>query len=136
MLHRNKNVVCLRSSLVEDHVAAHPAGALSRLLWVVRADADRALDPVDVALPVGRKIENGFTKTSEGYTLTLKSAASARSVYVSFGDLNVLLSDNYFDLLPNEEVKITLKTLVPLDQIQRTMKNLFSHRCLCQPGTH
>jgi beta-mannosidase len=59
-----------------------------------------------------------------GYTVTLRSPALARSVYLSFGDLDVQASDNYFDLLPGEPLKITLKTSAQLssDQLKSAMQ--------------
>ena len=46
------------------------------------------------------KIETTITKTGAGYTIALQSSKLARGVYISFGDLDVEASDNYFDLLP------------------------------------
>ncbi len=46
----------------------------------------------------------------------------ARSVYLSFGDLNVKVSDNYFDLLPGETAEITVTGAVSLDALKAQMK--------------
>jgi len=45
-----------------------------------------------------------------------------RYVYVSFGDNEVEISDNYFDLLPNEAVTLTLKSKENEDTIRRSLK--------------
>jgi len=66
-------------------------------------------------LPVAPKIESSLTKVEGGYSLILRSALFARNVYVSPGDLDVQVSDNYFDLLPGEPVTIMLKTSSPLE---------------------
>jgi len=73
-------------------------------------------------LPVAPKIESDLTKTAGGYGLTLRTSALARNVYVSFGDLDVHTSDNYFDLLPGEPVTIAFKTSSTLDQVRGALK--------------
>ena len=76
----------------------------------------------DLELPVAPKIETTVDKTGGDYTVTLKSAKLARSVYLSFGDLDANLSDNYFDLLPGEPVTLTVKSSATLDQLRGAMK--------------
>lgn len=76
----------------------------------------------DLELPVAPKIESSFTKVDGEYSLTLKTAALARNVYVSLGELDAQMSDNYFDLLPGEPVTITLKTSSTLEQLQSALK--------------
>ena len=46
----------------------------------------------------------------------------ARSVYLSFGNLDVKLSDNYFDLLPGETEEITATGAVSLDALKAQLK--------------
>ncbi len=77
-------------------------------------DATHNLD-----LPVSPKID--ATWNASGNTLTLKSAQLARGVYMSFGDLDVKTSDNYFDLLPGEPVTITLKSSASFDQLKQNL---------------
>jgi beta-mannosidase len=76
----------------------------------------------DLKLPVAPKIEPTLSKIGEDYTLTLKSTQLARSVYLSFGDLDASASDNYFDLLPGESVAVTLKSSASLDQLRSSLK--------------
>ena len=76
----------------------------------------------DLELPVAPKIESSLTKVDGGYSLSLRTAALARNVYVSLGDLDVQASDNYFDLLPGEPATVTLKTSSTLDQVQGALK--------------
>jgi len=45
----------------------------------------------------------------------------ARSVYLSFGDLDADVSDNYFDLLPNEPLEIIVKTHAPIDAVRQKL---------------
>ncbi len=74
----------------------------------------------------------GFTtrKIAEGYEITLTTDKMARNVYLQTGDEEGFFSDNYFDMLPAQEVKVTLKTaLTPekLDEVLtvRTMVSAF-----------
>jgi beta-mannosidase len=76
----------------------------------------------DLELPVMPKIEATVDQTGAGYTVTLQSSKLARGVYVSFGDLDVESSDNYFDLLPGEPVTIILKSSATSDQIKSALK--------------
>ncbi|MGA8492659.1 MAG: glycoside hydrolase family 2 protein [Terriglobales bacterium] len=72
-------------------------------------------------LPVMPKIEATITKTGADYTITLQSSKLARSVYISFGDLDVETSDNYFDLLPGESAVVTLKSAATIDQLKSAL---------------
>jgi beta-mannosidase len=54
--------------------------------------------------------------------LTLSSKVLARDVYLTFGDLEVKPSDNYFDLLPNEPRQITLKSSATQEQLRQALK--------------
>ena len=76
----------------------------------------------NLALPASPKIETNLTQAGSGYTMTLQSPQLARSVYLSFGDLDVEASDNYFDLLPGERATVTLKSSATLDQLKNAMK--------------
>jgi beta-mannosidase len=52
----------------------------------------------------------------------LQSPKLARSVYLSFGELEVQSSDNYFDLLPGEQVTLHLKSAAAQEQIRAALK--------------
>jgi beta-mannosidase len=73
-------------------------------------------------LPLKPAIKSGLMKNGDGYTLTLQSPVLARNVYVSFGDLEITPSDNYFDLLPGEQVTVQIKSLATLRQIRQAMR--------------
>jgi len=73
-------------------------------------------------LPVMPKIDATLSKTGEDYSITVQSTKLARSVSLSFGDLNVESSDNYFDLLPGEPVTINLKSSATLDHLRNALK--------------
>jgi beta-mannosidase len=75
-------------------------------------------------LPTSVHIEKSLENTNGGFSVTLRAPVLARSVYVSFGDLDVQTADNYFDLLPGEPVTVKLKTAssVTLDQLQSSLQ--------------
>jgi beta-mannosidase len=80
-------------------------------------DAMHSLD-----LPVMPKIEATLNKAGAEYTITLQSSKLARGVNISFGDIDVETSDNYFDLLPGEPATVTLKSAATVDQLKSALK--------------
>jgi beta-mannosidase len=46
----------------------------------------------------------------------------ARSVYLSFGNLELNVSDNYFNLLPGETTEITATGPASLDQLRAKLQ--------------
>ncbi|MGC2265657.1 MAG: glycoside hydrolase family 2 protein [Candidatus Acidiferrales bacterium] len=75
-------------------------------------------------LPTSVHIDTSLDNANGAYAVTLRSPVLARSVYISFGDLDVQTSDNYFDLLPGEAVTVRLKapSAVSLDQLKSSMQ--------------
>ncbi len=76
----------------------------------------------NLQLPVAPKIEATLNPAGGNYTITLQSPKLARSVYISFGDLDVESSDNYFDLLPGEPATVALKSSATIDQLRSAVK--------------
>jgi len=76
----------------------------------------------NLELPAAPKIDTTLGRTGADYTITLQSSKLARGVYISFADLDVESSDNYFDLLPGESVAVTLKSSATLDQLKGALK--------------
>jgi beta-mannosidase len=56
------------------------------------------------------------------YTLHLSSPVLARSVYVTFGNLDAKPADNYFDLLPGQPIDLTITSAASLDDLKAQMK--------------
>jgi beta-mannosidase len=75
-------------------------------------------------LPTSVHIETSLSNSNGTYAVTLRSQVLARSVYLSFGDLDVQTADNYFDLLPGETVtvKLTTPSSVSLDQLKSSLQ--------------
>jgi beta-mannosidase len=57
-----------------------------------------------------------------GNRLRLSSPVLARSVWVSFGSLDVNPSDNYFDLLPGQPVEIAITGAAKEDELRKNLK--------------
>jgi beta-mannosidase len=76
----------------------------------------------NLRLPVKPAVHSSITGTAPNYSITLLSPVLVRNVYLSFGDLQVTPSDNYFDLLPGEETTVHLTSSSTLDSLQRAVK--------------
>jgi beta-mannosidase len=59
--------------------------------------------------------------TVSKYQVTISSPLLARVVYLSFGSLDVAVSDNYFDVLPGESARITVTSVSSLERIKDQM---------------
>ena len=70
---------------------------------------------------------------SHVYKLRLISKVLARSVYVTFGNNDVDISDNYFDLIPNQPVEITVLSKTGMDQLKPAMKVISSVDAFAPP---
>ena len=70
--------------------------------------------------PAALKVET--TGARGRYRIRVSSPVLARDVYLSFGKLDVKLSDNYFDLLPGETVEITANSKASLDALKAQLK--------------
>ena len=69
--------------------------------------------------PAALKVE---TSTANGKLhIRVSSPVLARSVYLSFGDLDAKLSDNYFDLLPGETVELKADSKASPDDVKAKM---------------
>jgi beta-mannosidase len=70
--------------------------------------------------PATLKVE--ATGGTGAYKIRVTSPVLARSIYLSFGKLDVKVSDNYFDLLPGETVEITARSTASLDALKAQLK--------------
>lgn len=61
-------------------------------------------------------------KEADGYrTITLRTVQLAKSVYLSINDPNAIFSDNGFDLLPNEERVVRIKSDLSAEQLKQQL---------------
>ena len=70
--------------------------------------------------PAALKVETAGGNGS--YKIRVTSPVLARSVYLSFGNLDVKLSENYFDLMPGETMEITATSAASLDAVKAQLK--------------
>ena len=66
-------------------------------------------------------VEYVIKKTDSGFDFELKTDKLAKNVYLQIGDEKGFFSDNYFDLLPNEKVKINLKTDISEEKLKEVL---------------
>jgi beta-mannosidase len=76
-----------------------------------------------------------LTQNGNAYVLRLSSRALARSVYVSFGELDAKFSDNYVDLLPGEPAEIQFTSPATLDQLKANMKIMSLAEAFAPPSS-
>ena len=76
---------------------------------------------VEIHLPPA-PLKTELAKNGDSYRLTVSSPVLARSVYISFGDLDAEVSDNYFDLLPGQTVEIAIRTAASEDALRSGLK--------------
>jgi len=70
--------------------------------------------------PANLKVETSQDKGN--YKIRITSPVLARSVYLSFGNLDVKVSDNYFNLLPGETIEINATGPTTLEQLRANLQ--------------
>ncbi len=80
------------------------------------------LAPVKEVHLTPASLKTDVQQRSGKYAIRVTSPVLARSVYLSFGNLEVKVSDNYFDVLPGESVEITADTKTTLDELKSQLK--------------
>jgi beta-mannosidase len=70
--------------------------------------------------PAALKVE--VTGEKGSYTVRTSTSVLARDVYVSFGNLDAKVSDNYFDILPGETTEIAVTSAASLADIKAQMR--------------
>jgi beta-mannosidase len=89
---------------------------ISRNLTYLAPTKEIHLKPA--ALKVESTPENGKLR------IRVTSPVLARSVYLSFGDLDVKVTDNYFDVLPGETVEVTAESKASPDDMKAQMHGM------------
>lgn len=80
------------------------------------------LEPTKKIHLLPAKLETALTRQGDHYVLRLLAPVLARDVYITFGELDVKVSDNYFDLLPGESQEIVITSDATLSQLQEQLK--------------
>ena len=78
-------------------------------------------EPKNLALPLPG-IRTQLEPAGDGYRLTLDSDKLARDVWVSFGDIDADVSDNAFDILPGQQVTLTVRSKATLDALRKGLR--------------
>ncbi|WP_454830838.1 beta-mannosidase [Pseudoxanthomonas wuyuanensis] len=77
--------------------------------------------PKHLALPA-TQVHSDWKADGDGFALTLSSDTLARDVWLSFGDLDVQVSDNAFDLLPGEPLTVRVSGEATLEQLRAALE--------------
>jgi beta-mannosidase len=64
------------------------------------------------------EIKTEIAQTNSGFEIELSTNTLAKSVYLSLPDGEDDFSDNFFDMLPNEKVKIRLNTKLSINELK------------------
>jgi beta-mannosidase len=80
------------------------------------------LEPTKLVQLLPAAIHSELTQDGSGYRLKLTSPVLARDVYVTFGDEDVKVSDNYIDLLPGEPQTLSITGSASLSTLKQQMK--------------
>lgn len=115
--------------VVADLLGTHPAAAT--LAWFTLSIqghivADRAVyfgHVKDLQLPKPT-ITRAWSGTPDKPLLTLQSPTLARNVWLSFGDRDVQLSDNSFDLIPGQPVTIEIKSRFMRTELEHALETM------------
>lgn len=63
------------------------------------------------------KVDYSIQPVEGGFDIKLKADKLAKNLYLTLGDENGFFADNYFDLLPGQEVTIKLKTSISKEKL-------------------
>ncbi|MEZ0470109.1 beta-mannosidase [Luteimonas salinilitoris] len=74
-----------------------------------------------LALPAAQ-VRSDWQADGDGFALTLSSDTLARDVWLSFGDLDVRVSDNAFHLLPGEPLTVRVHGQATLEQLRAALQ--------------
>jgi beta-mannosidase len=99
---------------VTDLLVDNKVISSNEIFFVPKKEMQLPQAKIDSALAAG--------SSAGAYTLHLSAPMLAKSVYVSFGNVDTKLSDNYFDLLPGQAVDLNITSAVSLDELKKNLK--------------
>jgi beta-mannosidase len=79
------------------------------------------LEPTKLVHLTPTTVQSKLTQDGREYRLQLASPVLARDVYVTFGDQDATLSDNYIDLLPGEPVTLAINSKADLSLLRQKL---------------
>jgi beta-mannosidase len=110
------------SVFIVAEVMDHEEVPLSRNLLYIAPTKEVHLKPAILTTDIESTMKDALALGMNTYRVTITSPVLARDVYLSFGAIDVRLSDNYFNVLPGETAHITLTTNATLDELKAEMK--------------
>ena len=75
----------------------------------------------EVALPKP-EVKSEINAVEGGFEITLNTDKLAKNLYMTIGDEDGFFSDNYFDLIPGQPVKVTLETKLTKEKLLGVFK--------------
>ena len=75
------------------------------------------------------RIATDIQPVEGGYRVGLCCPVFARAVYLSTSDDNSTYSDNYFDLRPDEQAYVTVRTALGLEEFRNTLRTVCLNDC-------
>jgi beta-mannosidase len=75
----------------------------------------------EVSLPKP-EVKFEINVTDGGFEISLTTNKLAKNLYMTIGDENGFFSDNYFDLMPGQTVKVKLETQMAKEKLQEVFK--------------
>lgn len=67
-------------------------------------------------------ISRSVVKSKNGYTVKLKSGKFARAVFMSIEGIDNFFSNNYFDMLPNQDYELQVRTDLSKTEFEKQLK--------------
>jgi beta-mannosidase len=119
--------VCLRTALSHlqakgiDFPQAFVAADLTADGQTLSSNLVYLVPTHEIHLPVAA-IESVVVPGAEACRLRLSAKVLARSVHVTFGKLDVRLSDDYFDLIPGQPVEIRVEGAASAEELRRELR--------------
>jgi beta-mannosidase len=98
---------------------------ISRNLIYLAPTKEVHLKPAALIADIAPRVPLPWEKLAPGsksYQIKVSSPVLARDVYLSFGNLDAKVSDNYFDILPGETVQIAVTSAATLSDIKAQLK--------------
>jgi len=122
------SAVYLKTSMEELLLARHADPANTVLIADLTVGGERVSSnllyfsaPKDLQL-TPQVINSSLSPNGIVYRLQLSSKSLAPGVYISFGDLDATLSDNYFDLLPGQPYFVEIRSTATADQLKDELR--------------
>jgi beta-mannosidase len=122
------SAVYLKTSMEELLLARHADPANTVLIADLTVGGERVSSnllyfsaPKDLQL-TPQVINSSLSPNGMVYRLQLSSKSLAPGVYISFGDLDAKLSDNYFDLLPGQPYSVEIRSTATADQLKDELR--------------